>query len=114
MDVGRRGAAAVARFRVNGLLGDRIELDVPDARFVGSVTVLGSDDRVAWTELSTTQIYAQVSIRQLKAVHALTHPGAKLVRAERPSLAKTDGTATAEELFSRLAAEDDEEAAAVR
>jgi hypothetical protein len=35
-------------------------------------------------ELSTTQIYAQVSIRQLKAVHALTHPGAKLVRAERP------------------------------
>jgi hypothetical protein len=47
-------------------------------------------------------------------VHALTHPGAKLVRAERPPLAKTDGAATAEELFSRLAAEDDEEAAAVR
>ncbi len=65
-------------------------------------------------ELSTTQIYAQVSIRQLKAVHALTHPGAKLVRAERPPLAKTDGVATAEELFSRLAAEDDEEAAAAR
>ncbi|MBK9237223.1 MAG: site-specific tyrosine recombinase XerC [Rhodoferax sp.] len=28
-------------------------------------------------ELSTTQIYTQVAIRQLQAVHALTHPGAK-------------------------------------
>jgi integrase/recombinase XerD len=65
-------------------------------------------------ELSTTQIYAQVSIRQLKAVHALTHPGAKLVRAERPLLAKTGGVVTAEELFSRLAAEDEEETATAR
>jgi integrase/recombinase XerD len=32
-------------------------------------------------ELSTTQIYTQVSIRKLKAVHTLTHPGAKLERA---------------------------------
>jgi integrase/recombinase XerD len=28
-------------------------------------------------ELSTTQIYTQVAIRQLQAVHAMTHPGAK-------------------------------------
>jgi integrase/recombinase XerD len=28
-------------------------------------------------EISTTQIYTQVAIRQLQAVHALTHPGAK-------------------------------------
>jgi integrase/recombinase XerD len=27
-------------------------------------------------ELSTTQIYAQVSVRALQAVHAATHPGA--------------------------------------
>jgi site-specific recombinase XerD len=26
---------------------------------------------------STTQIYTQVSIRRLKAVHSLTHPSAK-------------------------------------
>ncbi len=26
-------------------------------------------------ELSTTQIYTQVSIRQLKAIHTSTHPG---------------------------------------
>ena len=31
-------------------------------------------------ELSTTQIYTQVSIRKLKAVHTLTHPTAKLRR----------------------------------
>jgi integrase/recombinase XerD len=31
-------------------------------------------------ELSTTQIYTQVSIRRLKEVHASTHPGAKLSR----------------------------------
>jgi len=33
-------------------------------------------------ELSTTQIYTQVSIRKLKAVHTLTHPSAKLSRPE--------------------------------
>jgi integrase/recombinase XerD len=60
-------------------------------------------------ELSTTQIYTQVSIRRLKAVHALTHPTAKLEsgqRSERPALAKTH--VSAEDLFSRLAAEDDD------
>jgi hypothetical protein len=31
-------------------------------------------------ELSTTQIYTQVSIRRLKQVHSATHPGAKLER----------------------------------
>lgn len=52
-------------------------------------------------ELSTTQIYTQVSIRQLKAVHALTHPSAKLegrvAQPSRPELAKT--ASTREELF---------------
>jgi hypothetical protein len=31
-------------------------------------------------DLSTTQIYTQVSIRKLKQVHDATHPGAKLQR----------------------------------
>lgn len=40
----------------------------------------GADIRViqqflGHVKLDTTQIYAQVSIRQLKAVHAATHPG---------------------------------------
>jgi integrase/recombinase XerD len=61
-------------------------------------------------ELSTTQIYTQVSIRQLKAVHALTHPSAKLERRPTtpgPELVKT--ASTREELFSLLAAEAEEE-----
>lgn len=35
-------------------------------------------------ELSTTQIYAQVSIRALQAVHAATHPGATNTRHRQP------------------------------
>jgi integrase/recombinase XerD len=34
-------------------------------------------------DISTTQIYTQVSIRQLQTVYALTHPGAKLGRREQ-------------------------------
>ena len=41
-------------------------------------------------ELSTTQIYTRVSIRKLKAVHTLTHPGARL--GQRPV---ADGEAAA-------------------
>jgi integrase/recombinase XerD len=78
-------------------------------------------------ELSTTQIYTQVSIRRLKAVHTLTHPSAKL---SRPEAAETDDAAepttsepaaaplvpvlheqAAESLFAALAAEADEETA---
>jgi hypothetical protein len=88
-------------------------------------------------ELSTTQIYTQVSIRKLKQVHTLTHPGASLGRredavaevepanvgdavadvderaapnhdvAEGPSVVKAN--VTAEELMARLADEDDED-----
>lgn len=29
---------------------------------------------LGYAELSTTQIYTQVSIRQLKAIHSATHP----------------------------------------
>jgi len=28
-------------------------------------------------DISTTQIYTQVSLRQLRAIHAATHPGAQ-------------------------------------
>jgi hypothetical protein len=60
LDGGRRGALAVARVDVGrrGAAIDRLELQIPDRRFVGSVTVLGSDDRRSWTNLGTTQIYA--------------------------------------------------------
>jgi hypothetical protein len=60
LDRGRRGAFAVARVDLGPTdhAVDRVVLDVPDQRFVGSVTVLGSDDRTSWTTLGTTEIYA--------------------------------------------------------
>jgi integrase/recombinase XerD len=66
-------------------------------------------------ELSTTQIYTQVAIRQLQQVHAMTHPGAKRrVRSVRkaedmPSL-QPEPANTASELLQALAREADEEA----
>jgi integrase/recombinase XerD len=75
-------------------------------------------------ELSTTQIYTQVSIRRLKAVHALTHPSAKIDRpkavgatntgseagmANTPSLAALEPPLGAAELMATLAEEAEED-----
>jgi integrase/recombinase XerD len=101
-DTGKKGACQLFRHTMATVMLE----NGADIRYI--------QEMLGHVELSTTQIYTQVSIRQLKAVHALTHPSAKLDRQpkppsseERPSLAKTE--ATAEELFSRLAAEEDEE-----
>lgn len=85
----------------------------------GGADIRYIQEMLGHAELSTTQIYTQVSIRKLQAVHALTHPTAKLER--RPAaelddaglaLVKTTAVSgTAAELFTLLAAEDDEEAA---
>jgi integrase/recombinase XerD len=58
------------------------------------------------SQLSTTEIYTQVSIRKLKEVHALTHPADRPRQQQRPG--ETEG-AGEDELFSALAAEADEE-----
>jgi integrase/recombinase XerD len=71
-------------------------------------------------ELSTTQLYTRVSIRRLKAVHALTHPSAKLERPEVSAVASASpeeraasaAQATTEavaELMTTLSVEADEE-----
>jgi integrase/recombinase XerD len=62
-------------------------------------------------ELSTTQIYTQVSIRKLKEIHTATHPGAKLERsASRASDEQGDDETDARaELLTALAAEAAEE-----
>jgi integrase/recombinase XerD len=62
-------------------------------------------------DVSTTQIYTQVSIRQLKAIHSATHPGAKLEKKDRQDEAveSLDKDDLAEELLSALAAEAEEE-----
>jgi len=69
--------------------------------------------------LSTTQIYTQVSIRRLCEVYAMTHPAAHLVRDETKrkngcSVSNTtdsepESSSDVESLFSRLAAEQDED-----
>jgi integrase/recombinase XerD len=78
----------------------------------GGADIRCIQEMLGHVELSTTEIYTQVSIRKLQAVHALTPPTAKLERrpaAEAqhagPALVKT--TVNAAELFAHLAAEDD-------
>jgi integrase/recombinase XerD len=66
-------------------------------------------------ELSTTQIYTQVSIRTLQAVHSATHPGATNTRhrsVAHPSLRfpdDTDGDGDFEGLLAVLDTEEEEE-----
>lgn len=62
-------------------------------------------------ELSTTQIYTQVSIRKLQEVHRATHPGARLVSAatEASREDEASGAEAREALFSLLDAESEEE-----
>jgi integrase/recombinase XerD len=62
-------------------------------------------------ELSTTQIYTQVSIRKLKEIHSATHPAK--VRSARVSADESAVVAapapTADDILAALAAEADEE-----
>jgi integrase/recombinase XerD len=60
-------------------------------------------------KLETTQIYTQVSIRQLKPIHTATHPGAKLEARRARATAEDDATPGTDELLSALAAEASEE-----
>jgi integrase/recombinase XerD len=46
----------------------------------GGADIRYIQEMLGHVELSTTQIYTQVSIRRLKTVHSLTHPGAKIDR----------------------------------
>jgi len=76
LNSGRRAAAAVAlvdRGPAAGIV-DRVALDVPDGRFVGSVTAFGSDDRSSWTRLSTTEIYAVGGATPARSTTALMPP----------------------------------------
>ena len=102
-DLGKRGACHLFRHTMATLMLE----SGADIRYI--------QEMLGHAELSTTQIYARVSIRRLQTVHALTPPGARLARApeqepERVPLAKAD-PAAAEALLSHLAAEDDEDAA---
>lgn len=73
---GRQGETAVALIDLGPerQVHDRIELDVPDRRFVGSVVVLGSDDRRSFTRLSETQIYDVRGARAARSTTAVFPP----------------------------------------
>ena len=72
-DIGKRGSCHLFRHTMATLMLE----GGADIRFIQQM--LGHAD------LSTTQIYTQVSIQKLKAVHNATHPAAKLQRRPRPA-----------------------------
>jgi integrase/recombinase XerD len=58
--------------------------------------------------LNTTQLYTQVSIRQLKDIHTATHPGRVIGSAEPVHAAPTDSAALLAALEAEAAEEDDD------
>jgi integrase/recombinase XerD len=77
--------------------------EVTDIRYIQAL--------LGHAELSTTQIYTQVSIRKLQEVHRATHPGAGLAVAatEASREDEASGAGAREALFSLLDAESEEE-----
>lgn len=71
----------------------------------GGADIRYIQEMLGHVELSTTQIYAQVSIRKLKQVHERTHPGAKLEPRLRDRPRDDEHEPTAEDLLADLDAE---------
>jgi integrase/recombinase XerD len=95
--LGKRGACHLFRHTMATLMLE----NGADIRFIQQM--------LGHAELSTTQIYTQVSIRKLKEIHTLTHP-AKLEKPTTPATpAMADAIASVDaakaELLSSLAAE---------
>src|SRR6516225_8291109 len=59
----------------------------------GGADIRYIQEMLGHVELSTTQIDTQVSIRRLKTVHSLTHPGARI---ERPAVTPAPRSPAAE------------------
>ena len=98
--IGKRGSCHLFRHTMATLMLE----GGADIRFIQQM--------LGHSELSTTQIYTQVSIRQLKQVHTATHPGATLARhreAHQPELDLGQRDDEEQELLSSLAAEAEEE-----
>jgi len=77
-EIGKRGSCHLFRHTMATLMLE----GGADIRFIQQM--------LGHAELSTTQIYTQVSIRKLKEIHTATHP-AKLHRSEPPVLEKSPG-----------------------
>jgi integrase/recombinase XerD len=71
-DIGKKGSCHLWRHTAATLLHDA----GADIRFIQAF--------LGHAKLTTTEIYTQVSIRQLKAIHAACHPSSKLKRPGEP------------------------------
>ncbi len=89
-DIGKRGSCHLFRHTMATLMLE----NGADVRFIQAM--------LGHTSLETTQIYTQVSIKKLKAIHTQTHP-AKAERAAKPGLSQDQDEAA---LFTFLAAEE--------
>jgi integrase/recombinase XerD len=95
-DVGKTGSCHLFRHTCATLMLE----GGADVRFV--------QEMLGHVQLTTTQIYTQVSVRQLKAVHTRTHPSAKLERLVGhglPGGVRVAPAGASEELRATLAAE---------
>lgn len=93
--VGKQGSCHLFRHTMATLMLE----NGADIRFIQAM--------LGHAELSTTQIYTQVSIRHLKAIHTATHPG-KMAEAGKHSLAD-DLEPTAADLLEALDREAEED-----
>lgn len=91
--IGKKGSCHLFRHSMATLMLE----NGADIRFIQAM--------LGHAELSTTEIYTQVSIKKLKEVHTLTHP-AKAGRTKTKAIMDTPAP-TEEELFTALAAEED-------
>jgi hypothetical protein len=73
---GTRSGRAVALLDLGRAPGvhDRLELDIPEEGFVGRVQVSGSDDRRAFTRLSTTVVYDIAGARRARSTTVVYPP----------------------------------------
>jgi len=91
---GKRGSCHLFRHTMATLMLE----NGADIRFIQAM--------LGHAELSTTQIYTQVSVRKLKAIHTATHPGKPITAADGGQLT---GDHDADLLLAALAAEAEED-----
>lgn len=104
-DIGKSGSCHLFRHTMATLMLE----NGADIRYIQAM--------LGHAELSTTQIYTQVSIRKLKEIHTATHPGkvraARLAASAAPTIETleqpTAAPPTAEDVLAALAAEAAEE-----
>lgn len=95
--IGKRGSCHLFRHTMATLMLE----NGADIRFIQAM--------LGHAELSTTQIYTQVSVRQLKAIHTATHPGKPIGKRGTQDGVPADDTPTAETVLAALDAEAAEE-----